>query len=140
LPSKTSKRLCRPGNFFLAAKIFRAATKSLHEIVIKNRSAGLLFVRRTCILLRCGNRVAADALLGRFLPRLGPLVATRAVSFFLGHYSSFGLLPGWTQCFAPSSMTAVRKNDPSAPPLFSSQCKETAGKKPGGAFWRRRFL
>jgi hypothetical protein len=31
-------------------------------------------------LLQCGNIVAADALLGRFLPRLGPLVATQAAS------------------------------------------------------------
>lgn len=44
---------------------------------------GLRFVRRTCILLRCGNIVVADALLGRFLPRLGPLVATQAASFIL---------------------------------------------------------
>jgi hypothetical protein len=42
----------------------------------------LLFVRRTCILVRRGKVIAADALLGRFLPRLGPLVETRAASFF----------------------------------------------------------
>jgi len=33
-------------------------------------------------LLQRGKVVAADALLGRFLPRLGPLVATQAASFF----------------------------------------------------------
>jgi hypothetical protein len=33
----------------------------------------LLFVHRTCILLRCGKPLAADALLGCFLPRLGRL-------------------------------------------------------------------
>jgi hypothetical protein len=40
----------------------------------------LLFVRRTCILLQRGKVFAADALLGRFLPRLGPPVATQAAS------------------------------------------------------------
>ena len=40
-------------------------------------------MRRTCILLQRGKVVAADALLGRFLPRLGPLVATQAASFFM---------------------------------------------------------
>jgi 2-polyprenyl-3-methyl-5-hydroxy-6-metoxy-1,4-benzoquinol methylase len=43
----------------------------------------LLFVRRTCILLQRGKVFAADALLGRFLPRLGPPVATQAASFVL---------------------------------------------------------
>jgi len=43
----------------------------------------LLFVHRTCILLRCGKPLAADALLGCFLPRLGPLVATQAASFLI---------------------------------------------------------
>jgi hypothetical protein len=38
----------------------------------------LLFVHCTYILVRCGEPLAADALLGRFLPRLGPLVATQA--------------------------------------------------------------
>ena len=33
-------------------------------------------------MLQRGKVVAADALLGRFLPRLGPLVATQAASFF----------------------------------------------------------
>ncbi len=42
----------------------------------------LHIVRRTCILLRRGNVVVADALLGRFLPRLGPLVVTQAASLF----------------------------------------------------------
>jgi hypothetical protein len=41
----------------------------------------LLFVRRKGILLQRGNVFAADALLGRFLPRLGPPVATQAASF-----------------------------------------------------------
>jgi hypothetical protein len=43
----------------------------------------LHIVRRTCILLRRGNIVVADALLGRFLPRLGPLVVTQAASLCL---------------------------------------------------------
>jgi|GEM_PF-6603071 len=47
----------------------------------KNRTDLLLFVHRTFILLRCGKPLAADALLGCFLPRLGPLVATQAASF-----------------------------------------------------------
>jgi hypothetical protein len=38
--------------------------------------------------LRCGNDVVADALLGRFLPRLGPLVVTQAVSLFLARIRS----------------------------------------------------
>jgi len=42
----------------------------------------LRFVRCGRILLQRGKVVAADALLGRFLPRLGPLVATQAASFF----------------------------------------------------------
>lgn len=45
------------------------------------------FVRRTCILLQRGKIVAADALLGRFLPRLGPLVATQAALCFAGRRS-----------------------------------------------------
>jgi hypothetical protein len=44
----------------------------------------LIFIWRVYILLQCGNVVAADALLGRFLPRLGPLVATQAASFRFG--------------------------------------------------------
>lgn len=42
---------------------------------------GLRFVQCTSILLRRDNVVVADALLGRFLPRLGPLVVTQAASF-----------------------------------------------------------
>jgi hypothetical protein len=42
----------------------------------------LLFVHRTCILLRCGKPLAADALLGCFLPRLGRLWQRKAASFF----------------------------------------------------------
>jgi hypothetical protein len=48
----------------------------------KSGRTPLLFVHRTFILLRCGKPLAADALLGCFLPRLGPLVATQAASFF----------------------------------------------------------
>jgi hypothetical protein len=48
----------------------------------KIRRGPLLLVRRTYILVRCGKPLAADALLGRFLPRLGPPVATQAASFF----------------------------------------------------------
>src|ERR1700733_11687416 len=48
-----------------------------------NRSAGLVFCAARCMLLQCGSerfpRVTA-ALLGRFLPRLGPL-AMRAALF-----------------------------------------------------------
>src|ERR1700733_4389624 len=48
-----------------------------------NRSAGLAFCAARCMLLQCGSerfpRVTA-ALLGRFLPRLGPL-AMRAALF-----------------------------------------------------------
>src|ERR1700730_14440253 len=43
----------------------------------------LLFVHRTYILLRCGKPLAADAHFGRFLPRLGPLVATQEASFLV---------------------------------------------------------
>src|ERR1700730_15431855 len=46
----------------------------------------LLFVRRGDILLRCSDasdRVAA-ALLGRFLPRLGPLGFLAALFFWIG--------------------------------------------------------
>ncbi|KAA0073893.1 hypothetical protein CIW50_18230 [Tardiphaga sp. P9-11] len=39
-------------------------------------------VRRGCILLRCGSACAIAALLGRFLPRLGPL-AIASGPFFL---------------------------------------------------------
>ena len=49
----------------------------------QNHLTLLIFVRRTCMLLRRGKTFAADALLGRFLPRLGPLVATQAASFVL---------------------------------------------------------
>jgi len=48
-------------------------------------------VRCTCILLRCGNDVVADALLGRFLPRLGPPVATQAASFVFRRASIGGI-------------------------------------------------
>jgi len=48
-------------------------------------------VRCTCILLRCGNDVVADALLGRFLPRLGPPVATQAASFVFRRASISGI-------------------------------------------------
>ncbi len=81
----------------------------------------MLFVHRTCILLRCGKFVAADALFGCFLPRLGPLVATQAASFldyfplslFTADLSSLRSVPinslvrkaieaaGATQCFLP---------------------------------------
>ena len=55
------------------------------------------FVRRTSILLRCDNPVVADALLGRFLPRLGPLASLQAASFFSGHpYSAAArVVPEW---------------------------------------------
>ncbi len=42
----------------------------------------LLFVHRTCILLRCGKIVAADALFGCFLPRLGRLWQRRRPLFW----------------------------------------------------------
>jgi hypothetical protein len=54
----------------------------------------LLFVQRTLILLQCGNAVVADALLGRFLPRLGPLVATQAASLFLPPSDALKSTPG----------------------------------------------
>src|ERR1700689_2322392 len=51
-----------------------------------NRSVGLAFCAARCMLLQCGSerfpRVTA-ALLGRFLPRLGPL-AMRAALFLTG--------------------------------------------------------
>jgi hypothetical protein len=49
----------------------------------KSGRTPLLFVHRTFILLRCGKPLAADTLLGCFLPRLGPLVATQAASFLV---------------------------------------------------------
>jgi hypothetical protein len=42
----------------------------------------LHFVRRSRILLRCGSACAIAALLGRFLPRLGPL-ANASGPFFV---------------------------------------------------------
>ena len=49
----------------------------------KSGRTPLLFVHRTFILLRRGKPLAADALLGYFLPRLGPHVATQAASFLV---------------------------------------------------------
>ena len=42
----------------------------------------LLFVQCTCMMITRDDLVVANALLGRFLPRLGPLVQTGGRLFF----------------------------------------------------------
>ena len=70
--------------------MFRKQSKNKQLAICPSKKIGqhrLIFVHRTCILLQRGKVVAADALLGRFLPRLGPLVTTQAASFFTSSLS-----------------------------------------------------
>ena len=68
-------------NFHSRVMYLPAICVALSQIKFSSKKV-LRFVHCTCILLRCGSVVAAHAHFGRFLPRLGPLVATQAVSFF----------------------------------------------------------
>ena len=62
------------------------------KIIFKIRSARLAFICRIRHKGLRGDDLAADALLGRFLPRLGPLVYSRAASFLSGgFFPNFGL-------------------------------------------------
>jgi hypothetical protein len=85
-----------PGSSHVVKKQIKTTNCAPIQFPKKSDGTPLLFVHRTCIFLRCGKPLAADALFGCFLPRLGPLVATPAASFLvyfpLSLFSLIGLL------------------------------------------------
>ena len=58
-------------------------------------------MHRTCILLRCGKTLTADALLGCFLPWLGPLAANAGSPFIW--FISLQAFDCWLVLFAMTS-------------------------------------
>jgi hypothetical protein len=72
-----------PGSSDVVKNQIKTMNCTLIQFSKKIEQTPLLFVHRTCILLRCGKSLAADALFGCFLPRLGPHAATQAASFLV---------------------------------------------------------
>src|SRR5438105_15090458 len=96
--------VCRPGLSYWPALLIRVRAthcsarrrKPALRVPHGNRSIGLTFPLAFCalrrILLRCGS-VATAALLGRFLPRLGPPAQAGSPFFREDHRELFGGSP-----------------------------------------------
>ena len=86
--------------------------------IYQNRSVRLAFVRRIRHIHRVRRVFAADALIGRFLPRLGPLVVTRAASFLLGANFHFSIILQPAVCQEHCAASAGSDQQSPRPYLF----------------------